>query len=333
MKKLLALFTGITLLFLLAGCSLFAPAQETTAENATSAEPTEPVSSESPTSKPEKELIDFPQTKPLPAGYSFTSFYAATPTHFYAMVSWKDYNLWEGKLVRAPINAIGQQEDIPLPKEHDGYPLSRPRICGVTPNWLYVCLAKENSGGWHIGWVVYRISLETGKSEFVVRCDSPAWYNMASECLLLPYTGRIEARNPSTGEGSLILEAEMYLDLDAWDNLEDGTIALNDNWRIDAANQVKQEDIPGKLYAQNEEPLTEAEKVLAKNSHIHTYTTCNGWLYYVEWTAVQYGCFNLYRIRPDGTEKELLREDTHVYQLLTINGKLFAMAAYPINGE
>ena len=329
MKKILALFAVIVLLFSLAGCSLFAPAPTTEAVSMT-----ESTTSESPTSKPEKELIDFPKTKPLPAGYSFTSFYAATPTHFYALAERTAGSSWDRKLVRAPINSIGQQEDIPLPEEHDGYPLSRPRICGISPEWVYVSLAKESLEGWN-GWVVYRISLETGKSEFVVRCDSPAWYNMGSECLLLPYNGRIEARNLSTGEGSLIYENEELIYLDDWENLADGTIILRGSWRIDAANQVKREDISYELRddARLDKPTTEAEKALAEGEKIRSYAACNGWLYSVEWSALGNGSSNLWRMKPDGTEKELLREDTHVYQLLAVNNKLFAMAAYPINVE
>ena len=333
MKKFLALFAIIALLCSLACCGLPEPEPIPTTEAAPT---TESTTSEELAAKPEKELIGFPQTKPLPEGYSFMSFYAATPTHFYALAGWTEEDYWDRKLVRAPVNSIGRQEDVPLPKEHDGQPLSRPRICGVTPEWLYVCLAKETPGSFN-GWVVYRISQETGRSEFITRCDSPAWYNMGSECLLLPYKGRIEALNPSTGESSVLYEAEDFATdgiSDIWYTLANGTVALDQDLRIDAANQVKPGLVPEEAIRSIRwyGPQSEAEKALEENENIRTYATCNGQLYYVEqigWENPR----NLYRMKPDGTEKELLRTDTRVGQLLAAGNKLFALAAYPLNEE
>jgi len=334
MRKILACLAGIALLCATAGCGVLRPGETTTTESITETT-NEIITTEEPiTTKPERVLIDFPQTKPMPEGYSWASFYATTPTHFYAVVSWKDSN-WEGKLIRLPLSNISQQKEISLPEEHEGKVLSRPKICGVTPEWVFVCLAVEQPSSWG-GWVVYRVLHETGKYEFVAECHSVAWYNAGSDSLLLPQSRGaeryLEALNLATGERSLIYEAEdFFFDeiSDVWFNLEDGTITLYDcNLHIDAANQVKEDTKLNINASSRHKPKTEVEESLEKKREIVTYAPWNSWLYYVEqekWEAPK----NLYRMKPDGTGKELLRAGTRIKQLLSAGDKLFALAAYP----
>lgn len=323
MKKLLACLAVAALLCSLAGCGLFEGEPTPTADNTTEIA-VEVTATEASTIKPGAQ------------GYDFTSFCAATPEYFYAIVSRKDYNTWEGALYRAPIDNIARQEEIPLPKVHEGKVLSRPKICGVSYEWVFVCLAKEEPN--FEGWVIYCISHDTGIVSFMGECRSPAWYNAKSKCLLLPQHGKLEALHPDTEMRSVIYEAEDFWVnevSDGWYTLKDGTIALESSseeglvyLHIDAANQVKKDPEIDYviLYApRRRDPETEMEKSLAESRKVITYKPCNGWLYFVE---LRDDVENLYRMKPGGAGKELLRAGTHIYRLIEINGKLFALAAY-----
>jgi len=306
MRKFLACLMVAALLCTLTACGKAEkPAQATTVEATTETTAETIMESTAETTVP---------TATVSAeAYSFATFYAVTPTHIYTMETWKPSSTWWGKLVCAPLNDISKKMEIPLPKEHKGRTLCRPRICGITPEWIFVNM--ENP----FGNVVYRVSLETGKAEFMSECFGLAWYNAGSDSLLLAQEGRLEALDASTGERSVIYENKDFgVDLvsDIWYALEDGTLVLEcDGYlRIDATNQVQKEP----------EELDWDVLFPARQSDLHV--DCYGWQYYVE-----YGddSNNLYRVKPDGTGKELLRAKTHAYQLLAMSGKLFALAEYP----
>ncbi|MCL2495475.1 MAG: DUF5050 domain-containing protein [Oscillospiraceae bacterium] len=293
MKKILACLAALALLCPLAGCGLSRPEETTTAE--TTAE----ITTEPP---------NFPQTKPMPEGYSFASFYAATPTHFYA-------RLEEGVILRVPRNDFSKKEPLPLPdaapKDTLGHNL---RICGITPEWLLISWVDYDTSN----TVVYRVSLQSGEAEFVVECRGHPWYNAGSESLLITrYTeegGYLEALHLGTGETSLVCDDPR---IHIWYNHANGLV-LGETFYdggprylcIDANNQAKIE--PLKTFWETLEPT--------KAAH-------DSWIYYVEgnWDVPK----NLYRMKPDGTGKELLEAGTRITTLYAINDKLFAVAVSP----
>jgi len=309
MRKVIACLVVLAVLCALAGCDFsslpgIGPMVKTTAP------------------KTEDETIapfSDPASKPMVESYTFAPFYAATPEYFYAMVSWKDYNTWEGALYRAPLGNIAQREEILLPEKHEGMTLSRPKICGVTPEWVFVCLEKEGHP-YFDGWVVYRVSHETGKHGFVAECHAPAWYNAKSKSLLLPQRGSLDALDPITGAYDVIYRASNLPPdgiSDNWYTLGDGTIALkNDPYlSIDASNQVK------------EEPRPPGREIRYPDRQYQTEVECHRWTYFVEENS--FGR-NLYR---KSARRDLLREKTHIYQLISIGERLFAVALYPQDEE
>jgi len=330
MKKFLACLAALALLCTLAGCSnIEKPAQVTTVS--TTLEITSESATETTTAPPTtKELISFPQTEPPAEGYSFGSYYAVTPEHFYFIElrfigTREDGNLWGHHLWRTPWNDITKKTEIPLPKDSDGL-VGSPGICGITSKWLFVSMERgelrDNK--------LYRISRETGKTEFMSDCYGLPWYNAGSDSLLMLQcnndsehkcgiqdrcTYHLEALNVATGELSVLYDGKSIDPIgysDNWLTLDDGTISLTGSKkhiRIDAANRVREEPDPdhGRMYTS-----TQAE--------------CYGLLYSVE--AKEDDVKNLYRMKLDGTGKKLLRAKTNVEQLLEVNGKLYALAKY-----
>jgi len=305
MKKNLACLVALALLCPLAGCGLLRPEEETTAETTANIE--QPTTEALTT---ERELVNFPQTKPVPEGYSFTAFCAATPTHFYA-------RLKEGVILQVPLDDFSKKEPLPLPDAAPKDTLRHNlRICGITPEWLLISWVDYDT----YNTVVYRVSLQSGEAEFIVECKGHPWYNAGSDCLLIRRSteegGYWEALHLGTGETSLVYDEP---DTGIWYNLESGLV-LGEAFEggpvylcIDANNQAKIE------------PLKTYHEMLYPTRAAH-----GGWIYFTQWEGASWETpRNFYRMKPDGTGKELLRAGTHISTIYAINDKLLAVASYP----
>ena len=153
--------------------------------------------------------------------------------------------------------------------------------------------------------------------------------------------------------------------IDGWYNAPDGTIALDiwNGWasgfatyvafgKDNAVRLVDGSAIP-RIDRQQEEtsqepaPRNKAEESLAACVHgeehgdiyVTTYQTYEGYTYYVECEESKddnYGTestYNFYRMKTNGTGKELLRAKTNIFSLMVYGSQLHCLAWRPNNGE
>lgn len=288
-----------------------------------------------------------PVTTTAPAGeiapedLSFTTYYAKTPSHLYALLAWKDENAWRGRLAAAPRSDISQTTELPLPAEYEGKALERPRICGITTDWIYINLEMQHPNG----NVVYRVPLkdgmplESGAAEFVSRCYGLSWYSNGSLLMVQREDGknRLEALDLAANERSVIYDTAFNADgiSDIWYHAADGSALMemgSENWlQIDADLQVKTAaetgNVPLKANAQQAETQDKVNQLLGGDLSLQTAAAWDEWYYYVEWEE-GHDELSLYRMKKDGSGKELLRKDTNIYQLLCVGDRMFALAEY-----
>jgi len=284
------------------------------------------------------------ETVPRP-NYEFTKFFAKTPTHIFATRGGK---LWDetrsNELYRMTLNDISRQEKITLPGKVEYI-----TICGLTEEWLYVCSGKTT----------FRVSLKTLKAEQVDTYESEMAprYNAASNSLLYVKGETVEALHLTTGKRSTAFDFSDYYNpandsfVRGWFNAPDGTVVLNiiAHWwagtqnciavgKNNAVQVMDVYDIP--WYTQLKGPQNEAEEQLEKrgydsdrDTYVNTYVTCGAYVYYVENVKNTNRTKNLYRVKPDGTDRELLRAGTHIFSLVAVKDKLCCLAFTPYTAE
>jgi len=277
----------------------------------------------------------------LPEGYDFASYYATTPTHFYAVVAKPLWGQRNYSLHKASLESIGEQEPIDLPTEHEGrteyYTI---RICGVSPQGLYVYCWD---GDWKNYYgAVYCVPHDSGPAELLLAGEdiqSP-WYNAGGNSLLYYRSGehpKMEALLLDSGERLVVFEEEDLgsgsYDSDIWYNLADGSVAMEvdfgeyDLLHFDARNQAQPKALKDDRFISTRDFTTLAYLTNDEISHAWTSTaaddctSCGDWLYFVEGS-------HFYRMKPGGTEKTLLREYTHIRQLASVGDALLALAEY-----
>ena len=117
---------------------------------------------------------------------------ARTPTHYYAVKL--------DSLIRAPLDNIALQTEIPLPGSYDNIRLTGAKICGITKEWLFVNRweyrendSYDNEENKNRTVVTFRIAIESWEAEVIsVIIDETQqlrplpWYNFASDSLLIP---------------------------------------------------------------------------------------------------------------------------------------------------
>ena len=346
MKKLAALIFVVTML-LLTGCGAVAPEETGTAaitQNTTALATTETQTSPGTTKA-------YPPPKPpetVNTDYEFTSTYAKTLTHFYAIVY---VHSSEGQSRQAlyymPLGDLAKAQEIKLPREltdGDGWF----EICGITQKELFI--SRERRGG---GAALYRISMNTLQAEKMNISNAyNAWYNTASGSFVALTGGDYESSTPrqmkvfrpDTGESSVIMDDVPWLSSMSkhWHNTADGMIALGGSAeggeglfvivdKDDRSSLTSDEDIQFRLDRWWEkEPLNKAEEELAKRETVRSYVTNGAWVYYVERMGKKN---NLYRMNADGSGKKLLREGTNIWRLFSIDGKLYCTALDPTRVE
>ena len=171
------------------------------------------------------------------------------------------------------------------------------------------------------------------------------WYNTVSDSLLIPQTreddGSFEAMSMSTGKRTSIKDTPWGW----WRNTIYGNAVLesfktdserDSNFYIfDRDNQVqlltfKEINFPN--YWGREAPKNKAEEYLRstpeEEGRIWSYITCGNYVYYSQYTT-DWEKRNFYRIKTDGTERKLLRENTNITYLVSAGSKLFCRAYHP----
>lgn|GEM_PF-2986494 len=290
--------------------------------------------------------------------YEFTEYYAKTPTHIFAVRGGKPFQRGN-ELYRMPLTDISQQEKIPLPGKFDEI-----AICGLTEKWLFVSVGQtvydESSGSPQVkSTITYKLPLDSYKTEKIdeYKIDWYPRYNAASNSLLYLQEKTVEALHLNTSKRSTVFDFSDYYCsandsvIRGWFNAPDGTVVLDiiAHWWAgtqnciaigkDNAVQVMDVcDIP--WYTQLKGPQNEAEEQLEKrgydsdrDTYVNTYITCGAYVYYVENVKNTNRTRNLYRVKPDGTAKELLRAGTHIFSLVAVKDKLCCLAFAPYTAE
>ena len=171
----------------------------------------------------------YPAPKPpetLDTDYAFTTTWAKTPAHFYAVIL--DGSQRRLLLSRVPLGDITKAEALSPPEEYKGHALESINVCGVTEQWLFIDCNYENreSDTWSNIYVLFRISLETLESEVMEDGKDyrgNTWYNAGSNSLLFyGYEGVFGTLRLDTGERSEIEMPDFYGML--WHNTTDGLV-------------------------------------------------------------------------------------------------------------
>jgi len=334
MKRQLSALLAVILLCLLAACGRAKP---------------QPAQTTEPTIEPTTAQITEPWVAPppMPEGYSFSEYYAKTPTHFFILIQGSTREGAKNYLIRVRLDDFNQQKEILLPDTFKGRELDYSGICGVTPEGVYICcyIPKYGNTLFHLNDVVYRVPLDGGEAELVEESSEgdiiSVWYNAASNSLLIYHENEIEALRLDTSKReSVCFVLADNRDISArWYNAEEGVVLFfYPLWTfIDARNRPAKMNYTEVEIAEFEghrkKPTDEAGP-LKQNELMRTFATCGGWFYYVEvdYSGVIGGPVRFYRMKPDGSKKTLLRDMGYddIDSLEAIGGKLYAMFRYPI---
>ena len=348
MKRLICV--GLALLCLTAGCGAVGPAEEHT----TVAEPVVGT-----TTVPQEKIVTTQKESVPRPDYEFTEYFAKTPTHIFATRGGKPFE-HGNELYRMPLGDISRQEKIALPGQFDEI-----AICGLSEQWLFVSTGQTviDEGSSYprlLSAVTYRISLKTLKSEQVDEClnKSPKYgiyprYNAGSDSLLYIRDSVVEALPLGTENRNEVFDfSDQYnpasdAHVRGWANTPDGPSLeiLGDWWDgpfycivFDSNNIGRVMDREDMLKYAQPEPNKVEEELKDHNysdeqiTFVYSYATCGNYVYYVE-ESYSTKERNLYRVKLDGTGKELLRKNTNIFSLMEVNDKLFCLAHWPEDSE
>ena len=294
--------------------------------------------------------------------YEFDSSYAKTKEYFFAAVMLPDTGEPDRGtiLTRVRLDDFTDRLTIPInfPFTYNGKEYYDPpgydiTISGITSKWIFLTV----SAGMDLGYtdLVLQISLD-GKEQICVgeSKNGQAWFNPQSHVLYLlnPDNEKtlVELYALKTGKKIVLFGQDGYFQHNwvyHWHHTADGLNVLEEvtsdsinmsNFLLidgnDQAKIVRYEDIRFIPY-RDSRPRNSAETLLSQQENIVCYVTCLNYVYYVEETNIV-GSWekNLYRMKPDNTEKKLLRSKTHIRELMNADGELFALAEYePITGQ
>ena len=169
--------------------------------------------------------------------YEIINGLARTPTHYYvAMLD---------SIIRAPLDNIALQTEIPLPGSYDNIRLTGAEICGITKEWLFInrweYRERDSNGNYdneNLTVVTFRIAMESWEAEVISVMVNKnyllhplPWYNFASDSLLIPGVNEgiitIEAIPMSTLEYfPVVLDAKPSSWSCWWLNTTDGQAVL-----------------------------------------------------------------------------------------------------------
>jgi hypothetical protein len=229
--------------------------------------------------------------------------------------------------------------------------------------------APEGDIDFYDAWpyVTYRIALDTLQAQVIdvgfYYCVPR--YHAASNSILFAhndggYDGiyggtaaefRLEALNLANNNRSVIYEFEstnLHSRTAGWWNIDDGAVLFeNREWwgstgsdfvLIDAQLRASAVEDPEEMYEilfpHPGWPDALAEIMNAADGMgFMTHIVHDGWIYFTQMdmqaSSDVNNVHNLYRVRLDGTDRELLRANTNIRQLETVGGTLFAMANDP----
>ena len=288
-------------------------------------------------------------------GYDFDIHYAKTPEYFYAFTTTMYDGLHEGKraLERIRLDDFNQHETIPLPaiEEFNGYKIVASgydsAIVGITSKWLFVSIVvifDDSLMDVQLpGYLIYRMSHDGKQYAYVDASDSrDVIFNSAGSALCYATQTddniTIEVYDLLTGAKKPVFEGSLGGDFWRWGRTQDGnavlltggeTFAKGECVVIDSENNAipaVAENLKLVEYPDDPPPANEAERQLSANGDVLTFSSHGQWVYYVEYDRKSSN--DLYRVKTDGSGKKKLRAKTHIYSLLTVGNKLYALASY-----
>jgi|GEM_PF-2440630 len=348
--KLLLILVMASLL-VLSGCNEHTPGDS-------SDQPTTPATQ--PTAETQPPVVDV-----LPTGYEILNGFAKTPTHYYSkdgvgMVRAPIDNLGQQEKIPLPENydgirltnaeICGITEDGLFVNLWEYYEIIRDEF-GY----------EREDGDWrNRTCITFRIAMESWEAE-VVRVGknivSPApWYNPASDSLLIPYT--VTVKNDEDVFGIINFEymplttrktSQVFLDgkplssnnwASCWINTPDGAAlgevqgdnpGTSDFYVFDRQNKVQLKTYDEMSFVEyfDEVPQTAIEELVImpdEETRIWDSVTAGDFLYYLQYsTTNEWRITDLYRIKKDGTEQELLRENTNILGLYSVKDQLLCV--------
>ena len=352
MKRLTGVLLALALLWGMGACgeAEVEPTTTAVAETTTEALATEePTTMEAATEEPTTKYYAPPVPPEKPSEFIYTPTYAVSKTHFYGVCSGGGYNFKDADatLRRVPLKNISKSEEIPLPKTYKGNDLEGLYICGLTKDWLFIS-RHISDDSYH--FVTYRISVKNFKTEVLdygKYGDAP-WYNAASHSLLFMQLDEdsnilVEAmRLDSKKRTTIWTEPSRWVEY--WRNTADGMVSLDGGYDaywpktiiIDKDNRavpMNRDDVHFPERKSDSHPVV---KELLEQDRVLAAAACGRYIYYVEYVGEinLWDVKNFYRMKADGSEKKLLREETNIFSLFAVQEKkLFCLANRPTNDE
>ena len=300
--------------------------------------------------------------------YIFDSSYAKTPDWFFAVIGKDtDEPDYESILTRVRLDDFTDRLEIPLRfpfvlngQEYISPPGPSILISGITSKWIFITVDAQSDRAEEPPYtkLVLRISLDG--AEQVCLGES-----RLAEARLTPngrtlyfFNGKwidgkkdnavIEAFDLATGQMRVIFDGKDYFSKSwryVWYRTVDGQTMLAGVvgpvemrfWECvlidaqDIASGIKmgESGIQFTTLWDREEPKNQAERLLDRQAGILTYCTVGEDVYDIEFTGGNWpDNKNLYRMDLDGGGKKLLREQTHIEELVSVKGYLLALAWY-----
>jgi len=293
----------------------------------------------------------------LPTGYEILYGFAKTPTHYYSkdgvgIVRAPIDNLGQQEKIPLPENYDGirltNAEICGITEDWLFVNL-----------WEYYEIVRDEYG--YEGdlenrtCVTFRIAMESWEAEVIkVGKDSmsPApWYNPASDSLLIPYVivnsegsnfVNIECMQLTTRKTSQIFKDGRPFSIDNWSSYwistpDSGAVlekrqgdnsSVSDFYVFDGKNSVQQKTYDEMSFVEyfDEVPQIAIEELVDmpdEETHISDSVTAGEFVYYLQYgTTNEFMVTDLYRVKADGTERELLRENTNILGLYSVKDQL-----------
>jgi len=361
-KKILLPMAAVLLFLLFSGCSSNAemPQEELqevtiineTGEDVSSTEPVLDIEYKDKNYEPE-DHVEIKVVRDQLA--RFTSTWAKTEEYFFFrhnLVTWRQHDgpgrEVEHLLYRLPFDDITQGSRVTLPGEGEI------EILGLSNTYLFI---SRRTGTWELRtYSIYQIDLLTFQPTLIDTGDyyGVPFFHVPSNSILFAHESFeenmiwLEHLQLDTKERNIFFEFEtnnFWSNATGWWQMENGDIAfINSSWGgVEAlsdfilinhelqAERIKLDEIKW-LFLRESEPHNPAEEFIYRLEISLRYgrqvVTIDNWVYYL---VLQYNDEqswnlnnNLYRIKTDGTQNMLLKEDTYIRWLMNINNTIIA---------
>ncbi len=269
--------------------------------------------------------------------YTFDYHYAQTPDSFFYIKLFVSGNEGNGvvRFSKANFNdktLIASAEDFNADNSR-----FNAQIVGVSSKWLFVAVTTPAQAETNERLLnVYKLAHNGSTNEKLVENVRSVYVHPGNGNMYFTQYGvdsilHLYSLDFTTGATTQVDTGECTPNGSYWCQLKDGKIGLLDypnvivvdsNGSIDVSTEAHDEKVPmclGRDLALKET----VEGYIADGNILFSYAEWNNHIYYIEGTSAQIKDNTLYRIRKDGTDKTVLKEDTDIIALYSYNGVLY----------